>query len=718
MFLGLLVLLTALTISAVAIFYSVSGLVAIFAAAALPIMIMGGVLEVGKLVTAVWLHRYWSQTKWWLKSYLSIAVVVLMFITSMGIFGFLSKAHIEQTSASEESVAQVQRIETEIGRLTAIIDRAEQRIENLQENGVGADANIQSQIDKEQERIDLAFERIQPAIAQQNQIIIDARDVDATRTRPYEQQLSNIQAEILRLETSAKEYEETIRNLDVDSSGVEPLLAQINALEEEIIRVTNQLNSDEIQQIRAGQAIIGVTSDGLFGNNTRIALANWVSGQRDRITQIQGEVAEVRKNAQLTVNEERDRLAAVVQDIRQRQIPSLKDRELTMLGKIDEVRQTESPVIATARDEIQRLRESAEGQVANSQALIQRLRAQLAQEDKAEEIEAAIDEQTVRIKESNTEIDELTERKYELEAEYRKLEAEVGPIKYIAEFVYGEQADQNLLEEAVRWVILLIIFVFDPLAVLLLIASQYTFENLRKNKEEEVFDWDDYEQKRAQAIVNNPGPEGEKDVNVDEAPDTVNDESAQPSAAEQEQATDKQPEQAGTQEETSNDSGGTEGVIGGQPGTPPLGDDTVYEIAKSTDSITLDEKDVEEQMKAEELVPQEIQPAINMKIDEEWQEREKPETKKKVESSERLKALEEKENDAEHVAARTHWKAENPSQTLKHYKNLYEKGVIESLPWEEQEFIDKYVESKNNQENEYTQNGEQDDDTLFNKLKK
>ena len=64
MLLGLLVLLTALTISAVAIYYSVVGLVAIFAAAALPIMIMGGVLEVGKLVTAVWLHKYWKETVW------------------------------------------------------------------------------------------------------------------------------------------------------------------------------------------------------------------------------------------------------------------------------------------------------------------------------------------------------------------------------------------------------------------------------------------------------------------------------------------------------------------------------------------------------------------------------------------------------------------------------------------------------------------------------
>jgi hypothetical protein len=97
MLFGILTLISALTISAVAIYYSVAGLVAIFAAAAIPIIIMGTALEVGKLITAVWLHRYWRQAAWWLKTYLSIAVVILMFITSMGIFGFLSKAHIDQT---------------------------------------------------------------------------------------------------------------------------------------------------------------------------------------------------------------------------------------------------------------------------------------------------------------------------------------------------------------------------------------------------------------------------------------------------------------------------------------------------------------------------------------------------------------------------------------------------------------------------------------------
>ena len=510
MIFGILTLITALAISAVAIYYSVAGLVAIFAAAAVPIMIMGGTLEIAKLVTAVWLHKYWKQAAWWLKSYLSIAVVVLMFITSMGIFGFLSKAHIEQTSASEESIARVESITSEIERQNAIVTRANTRIAQLENSETGADATVQAQIDKEQVRIDRAFERINPAIAQQNQIIADARTDDASRTKPYEDQLASITAEILRLETSAKEYETTIANLDVNSSGVEPLLAQIAGLEEEIIRVTNQLQSKEDGQVRAGQAIIGVTSDGLFGGNTRTALTKWVQGQRDRITQIQGEVAQVRKDATDTVDNERVRLADVVKDIRTVQIPTLKERELTMLGKIDEVRQTESPIITTARDEIQRLRESAESQVEQSQTLIERLRSQLGDVDNATELEADIDTQQDRIKLANTEIDTLTEEKIVLEAEYRKLEAEVGPIKYIAEFVYGEQADSNMLEEAVRWVIIIIIFVFDPLAVLLLIAAQYTFDFRRKEVEDDNgerlrLERQEFERARAQRIVDNPG---------------------------------------------------------------------------------------------------------------------------------------------------------------------------------------------------------------------
>ena len=633
MLLGLLVLLTALTISTVAIYYSVVGLVAIFAAAALPIMIMGGVLEVGKLVTAVWLHRYWKETVWWLKSYLSFAVILLMFITSMGIFGFLSKAHIEQTSAGEESVAQVERIVTEIARQEAIIVRAEAQITKAESSTNTQDNTVQEQIDREQARIDGAYTRIQPAIDEQLEVISLEEAKIQKRLEPYQNQVDAIAASRQQLES--------------------------------------YVNAGDTDSIKKAQGLIGASADGRYGRNT----ARKVQEFRDQ------------------KNQER----------------------IDLLNKMDELQSLESPVVTAARAEIIRQRGLAETEIANSNALISRLREQIGRvEDNADQIDAIVDEQTARISTANTELDKLTEEKYALEAEYRKLEAEVGPIKYIAEFVYGEQADQNLLEEAVRWVILLIIFVFDPLAVLLLIASQYTFENLRKQKEKkkEVFDWDDYEHKRAQAIVNNPRPEGDKDVNVNETPDPVDDDDSRSAATE---TNNKQPEHPDFKEDASDDGGTTEIDAGGQPRTTLLGDDIVYEIAKTTPSMEVDEDQVKEQMEAEELVPEEIQPAINMQIDEEWQEREKPETKKKVESSERLKDLEEKENDAEHVAARTHWKAENPSLTLKHYKNLYTKGVIDSLPWEEKEFIDKYQAVS---EQGYTQNSEQDGETLFNKLKK
>ena len=487
---GLWTIAVALCISAVAAYYSIIGLVAIFSAAMLPIIIMGAALEVGKLTTAVWLHLNWDRSKALIKTYLSFALVILMFITSMGIFGFLSKAHIEQTSASEETVAKVAQIETEIGRLNGIIARAEDTIKKLESTGTGADTNIQSQIDKEQERIDKAFERIQPAIQQQNKIIEDARTADGNRTKPYEDQLANIQAEVTRLEQTAREYEDKIASLKADDGIVNPLLEQISAIEKEIIRVTNQLNSKEQQQIRAAQAIIGVTSDGLFGGNTRTALATWVKSQRDRIAQIQGEVARARQGEKDTVANERSRLAGIIKDIREKQIKALKDRELTMLAKIDEVRQTESPAIKTARDEIQRLRESAEGQVKQSQDLIKRLQEQLADTSNAQELDTLIDEQQLRVKNANSDIDKLTEEKYALQAEYRKLEAEVGPVKYIAEFVYGDQADTNMLEAAVRWVILLLVIVFDPLAVVLVIAGLSLVEQSRRHPrlEEELKD--------------------------------------------------------------------------------------------------------------------------------------------------------------------------------------------------------------------------------------
>ena len=107
-------LAVALALSAVAAFYSIMGLAAIFASAVVPIVVMGTILEVAKLTVTVWLHEYWDRAKWTMKLYLVPAVFVLMVITSMGIFGFLSKAHLDQAVPTGEVAAQVALIDEKI----------------------------------------------------------------------------------------------------------------------------------------------------------------------------------------------------------------------------------------------------------------------------------------------------------------------------------------------------------------------------------------------------------------------------------------------------------------------------------------------------------------------------------------------------------------------------------------------------------------------------
>ena len=131
MTLAILTLFTALAISAVAAYYSIIGLIAIFSAAVIPIAVMGVVLELGKLVTASWLYHYWKKVPKILKTYLMSAVFILMFITSMGIFGFLSKAHIEQTTISGDKSLEIVSVENQIKRYETDIFRAENSLKLL-----------------------------------------------------------------------------------------------------------------------------------------------------------------------------------------------------------------------------------------------------------------------------------------------------------------------------------------------------------------------------------------------------------------------------------------------------------------------------------------------------------------------------------------------------------------------------------------------------------
>ena len=591
MFLAILTLITALSISAVAIYYSVAGLVAIFAAAAVPIIIMGGVLEVGKLVTAVWLHRYWTKATWWLKTYLSIAVVLLMIITSMGIFGFLSKAHIEQTSASTESIEQIARIEKDLGRLDGIIVRAEKKIEKAENAGTNQNDTIQDQIDREQKRIDTAYDRIKPLVAEQQEII---------------------QQELIRKDKK-----------------LEPYLKQVESIDADLATLTNLLNRRDRESIRRLQSIVGTRVDGNYGSNTAAQVENYREG--------------------------------------------LISKRDSILANIRALEEKESPLIIAAKDEIKRLRDIAEKEIADSNKLINKLRQDIGSivpDNNTEFIQSEL----AKIKTANAEIDTLTEEKYALEAEYRKLEAEVGPIKYIAELIYGEDVDRDLLEEAVRWVIILIIFVFDPLAVLLLIASQYTLEFRKpKSKDDE---WRKYEQARAKKIMENINDKPDTTVPVQESTDdrsdvgdedrndlqeiNVADDERDGKASDE---TDIQPRQEMEKDEE-------------QVSNTEVEPDTIEK--KDTESSAESNTDLDNWNKwveaAEAEVAKEAQ-AEGMLFGED--------NLRKAEIKDRASLVQKNANDKDWIRAREEWQKQNPDEDVNNYRQAYISGRIHKLPWED-----------------------------------
>jgi len=401
---GIWTIFVALTISVVAAYYSIIGLVAIFAASMIPVIIMGSVLEVGKITTAVWLHKYWDKATLLMKSYLTIAVLLLMFITSMGIFGFLSKAHIEQTAMAGEGVAQLERVEADIARNKAAITRADEKMIKLESSDETIDTNIQTKIATEENRIADKAERLQVAIAEQS------------------------------------------ASIDL---AVAPYIAQQQQADDALALMNGFVENNEVKKI---QGLIGEVQDGSYGTKTAAAV---------KVYRI-----------------------------------NLLDERASALFIVNELRED-------TRDEISRLRANFEKQVAASNTLINRMTTELSVVERVD-TEQDITALQLKIKISEELLDKLYETKYTIETESRKLEAEVGPVKYIAALIYGDDPTQDTLEDAVRWIIMILVVVFDPLAVVLVIAGISILDN--KKKEEGIVEIDEqaeYERARAQRIVDN-----------------------------------------------------------------------------------------------------------------------------------------------------------------------------------------------------------------------
>jgi len=367
MFIAILTLLSALSISGVAIFYSVIGLATIFPGAFVPVVIMGGVLEVGKLITASWLYRNWKFTPFMLKTYLTTAVIILSLITSMGIFGFLSKAHLEQNLASDTLIQRIQiledKIESEkmsIERQTLVINRAEKAISRDTGTASG-DIEVQQSI------IADANEKLKTLLAVETNTVRDLND---------------------RLNTTVKDLNDRLKTLDKNVSDV-------------------------------------LTSNKSFFNEEKAA-ADLKASQKEEREQIANKIAEAEKTIAIKIAEAEKRIAELKADHKQE------------MAKAQEI-------------------------IANMRSGSQDNKGQF-----AKEIETA----EKKIFDSQGRIDLFIVEKQPLEKQMLTLEAEIGPVKYIAALaVDWGITDQVETSKAVRWVILLLIVVFDPLAVLLLIAA-------------------------------------------------------------------------------------------------------------------------------------------------------------------------------------------------------------------------------------------------------
>ena len=206
-------LVVALAVSAVSAYYSILGLTTIFSSAFTAVVVMGVVLELGKLVSASWLYRNWDTCPMLLKAYLTSAVVVLMFVSSMGIFGFLSKAHIDQTlNINTGSADQVQILDTKI-------DYLKQSVADLDKQIAQIDAAISKLTDKGQ-----ASNSLRAADQQRK-----TRDGLVRKKADYVKDISNATAERVRLQSGIKRLEaevgplKYIAELAYSSTGTEQL---------------------------------------------------------------------------------------------------------------------------------------------------------------------------------------------------------------------------------------------------------------------------------------------------------------------------------------------------------------------------------------------------------------------------------------------------------------------------------------------------------------
>jgi len=380
MWFGIITLITAIAIAGVAAWFSIAGLMIFFGGMPMSVAIMAGTLEVGKLLTASWLYRYWNETGLLLKSYLTTAVVVLMLITSAGIYGYLSKASSDVSNDGAIATAEVERIDGLILREENKIEIIRGRITDLSEGGIDVSESI-----KQQEDIrDGAWARVQG-------------DID------YNQEQINTVREQLKVD-----------------------IAQQDSRLSELDKAVNDLRNKGIE-------VITTDEGGIF----------------------QG--AETEK---IDYVAQANQLRASQTDERN----EIKDEKIRLRGQA-------SADIKVFQDAVDNYRLQAQDSIKGADAEINRLRLQSGTQQ---------DNNIAKVTDFNADIDEifddiavLKDEKFSAEEKVRDIDREIGPIKYVAELLYGS-SEQDIMDKAIRIFILLFVFVFDPLAVMLLIAANQT----------------------------------------------------------------------------------------------------------------------------------------------------------------------------------------------------------------------------------------------------
>lgn len=338
-------LISALSISIIAAYFSIIGLATIFPGSIYAVIAMGSVLEIGKIIASIWLHKNWKSAPRMIKFYLFSAILVLMGITSMGIFGFLSKSHIEHEQIAEKSKALVAQVENKIERQKEYIQRQKDLIAQKEEKSENLGGKTSENIKLEQEKIS---------------------------------QLTN----------------QLDRDISIDNEILKSLNDKTSALDKELNDLKNK-------------------SGGLFSSKKKDIEAKILEQKTEREN-----IAKKIKIAEDNISKQRSETSEIISNIRKR------IQEYQSLG-------FENPG-----------EEESKVELLNNN------------------ISKALDE-----------IDILEQEKFNYNDGTRQLEAEIGPIKYVAEFISDLTGSSFDISKAVRIVILILIFVFDPLAILLVLAA-------------------------------------------------------------------------------------------------------------------------------------------------------------------------------------------------------------------------------------------------------